>query len=94
MATSKSELMQFEFAHGGEVLGKATWLGPGMVELDFEDPRLRRRFTAWFEQPQEHLGAVFEREAELTRFWRDETRSRFAEACWAMANHYKVRRLA
>lgn len=93
MATEKSELMQFEFADNGTVLGRATWMGPGMVEFDFHDPGLRRRFARWFDQRQEHLGAVFEEEVDLTTFWRDETRSRFAEACWAMSNYYKVRRL-
>lgn len=94
MATDKKELMQFEFADAGTVVGRATWMGPGMVEFDFHDPRLRRRFAAWFDERQEHLGAVFEEEADLTFFWRDETRSRFAEACWSMANYYKVRRTA
>lgn len=94
MATNKSEVMQFEFAQDGNVLGRATWLGPGMVEFDFHDRNLRRRFTDWFDQRQEHLGVVFDEGADLTTFWRDETQSRFAEACWAMSNYYMVRRLA
>lgn len=94
MATNKTEVVQFEFAHEDNVVGRATWLGPGMVEFDFHDPSLRRRFSDWFDARQEHLGAVFEEEAELTAFWRDDSPSRFTEACWAMSNYYRVRRLA
>lgn len=93
MATNKSEVVTFEFATSGSVLGRATWLGPGMVELDFGDPEMRRRFARWFEERQEQLGLVFEPHGDLTSVWRDENATRFAEACWAMSNYYQVRRL-
>jgi hypothetical protein len=94
MATAKSEVMQFEFTERGSVLGRATWLGPGMVELDFHDKSLRQRFMKWFDQPQDHLDNVFEPNGGLDTFWRDQTRNRFAEACWTMSNYYEVRRIA
>lgn len=93
MATNRSEVVTFEFATNGTIVGRATWLAPGMVELDFEDGGLRRRFERFFGERQEHLGAVFDGQGDLSFHWRDESSARFAEACWAMANYYKVRRV-
>ncbi|MGH2703642.1 MAG: hypothetical protein ACRDJ4_00660 [Actinomycetota bacterium] len=93
MATNKSEVVQFEFASDHFVVGRATWLAPGMVELDFQDPALRRRFARWFDEPQEDLGQIFEPHGEPTSFFRDDSSFRFADACWAMSNYYQVRRV-
>ena len=92
MATNKKELMTFEFAENGTVLGRATLLGTGMIELDFHDPDLRLRFERFLATPQARGGLVFE-VAHLDKVWPDESRHHFAEACLSMTNLYKVRRV-
>lgn len=67
-------------------------MGPGMIELDFSDPALRDRFATWLGAPNAHDGLMFETGAEA-HFFSDEDRHRFAEACKAMTNLYKVRRV-
>lgn len=93
MATAKSQLVSYQFEAGGKVVGRATWMGPGMVELDFSDAALRDRFSRWLAHPRTHDGLMFETGAEHDHFFGDEDRHRFAEACAAMSNLYKVRRV-
>lgn len=92
MATNSSAMMSFEFHEGGRMVGRATWLGPGIVELDFQDARLRQQFGEWLWRPQAHHGLMFEAGGDPT-FWPDESRVRFAEACWSMSHLYQVRRV-
>lgn len=92
MATNKKELMTFEFAENGAVLGRATLLGTGIIELDFHDPDLRARFERYVATPRDHGGPVFE-VSQTDKVWPDENRLHFAEACLSMTNLYKVRRV-
>lgn len=92
MATKRSHMLVFEFADNGDVLGRATWLGPGEVELDFHDKSLRAKFSNWLSQPQAEFGLAFETGGDA-HFWPDESRARFAEACMSLSGLYKVRRV-
>lgn len=92
VATSRKEMVTFEFADNGAIVGRATWLGPGMIELDFSDARTRRTFERCLAAPQHNHGPVFE-VSQLDRLWPDESKAHFAEACMSMSNLYRVRRL-
>jgi hypothetical protein len=85
-------MVAFEFATGGRVVGRATWLGPGMVELDFSEQQLRQHFAKWLGEPRSHNGPVFET-GHMISVWPDENRAHFAEACLALSNLYTVRRV-
>jgi len=92
MATNRRGLMAYEFAENGSVLGRATLLGTGMIELDFPDPELRGRFESYLSRPRDHGGPVFEL-THTEKVWPDESRLHFSEACLSMVNLYKVRRV-
>lgn len=92
MATNKKGLMTFEFAENGTVLGRATLMGTGMIEFDFRDPELRVRFEGYLATPRDHRGPVLEM-GHTEKVWPDESLLHFSEACLAMTNLYKVRRV-
>lgn len=92
MATSRKEILEYEFTENGSVVGRATWLGPGMVELDFHDARLRQVFKRCLAEPQHRHGPVFE-SVHVEREWPDTSKSHFADACRSMTNLYRVRRV-
>jgi hypothetical protein len=100
MAMNDKALVSYEFSRNGRVLGRATWLIPGMVELDFSDQTQRQDFVSHFVK---RLGRESHGEREpalemtqVFRFWPDESRwswSYFAEACQTVSDPYSVRRV-
>lgn len=92
MATNRKEMLCFEFAEDDTVVGTATWMGPGLVELDFKDPTLRSMFDKHLASPGHSHGLVAEG-AHHSEVWPDETKSHFAEACLSFTGLYRVRRV-
>lgn len=92
MATNRKEILSFEFAEDGTVVGTATWMGPGMVELDFKDPGLRGVFDKYLARPGHRHGPVMEG-SHHSEVWPDENKAHFAEACLSFRGLYRVRRV-
>lgn len=92
MSYEEPDSVTFEFSRSGKAVARARWIGPGSVELEVADPKLRGLFSEWLTRPTHHLTDLAEGEPSTHRDKAFDSPHLFVERCMTLGSLYRVRR--